>query len=220
MYQLCHCRRRHTADDAQDVQRSVCQDKATMNGSTVQQQQQRMIDMLQLRSDELSAENGKLRMQMTRADRQLPGQVQSDQFSSHMSGHQQNEYTPSRASMAMHQHASQAGGLSKGAPFRAAGQSQAGPALFIDRWDCTCTHRCMTQWAALAWLAKACCLSATATMGLCHVVLYSSFREYDISVSVSKMKRNFKLVTGQLGSCICLTSGLATYFVFQFCVNP
>ena len=99
-----------------------------------------MIDMLQLRSDELSAENGKLRMQMARAGKQLPGQLQHDHPFGHVSGHQQNEYMPSHTTMAMHQHASQAGGLSEGGPLRAAGQSQAGPASYTDRWVGTSTR--------------------------------------------------------------------------------
>ena len=111
-----------------------------MGGTAAQQQQQRMIDMLKLRSDELSAENGKLRMQMARADRQLPGQLQNDYPFSHVSGQRQTEYMPTRASMAMHQHALQSGGFSEGGPLRAAGQSQAGPAPYTDRCVCTCIH--------------------------------------------------------------------------------
>ena len=99
------------------------------------QQQQRMIDMLQLRSDELSAENGKLRMQMARGDRQLPGQLQDDYPFSRMSSPQQNECMPSHAAMTMHEHASQAGQFSEGGPLRAAAQSQAGPASYPDRWE-------------------------------------------------------------------------------------
>ena len=44
-----------------------------MDGAMAQQQQQMIMDMLQLRSDELSAQNGKPRTQMARGDRQLPG---------------------------------------------------------------------------------------------------------------------------------------------------
>lgn len=137
------CRRRHSADDAQQNEQSVCQDKASMDGATAQQQQQqRLIDLLQLRSDELSAENGKLRVQMARADKQLPGQLQNDYPFSHMSGRQQNDYTGSRAALAMHQHqhASQPGGASPAGPLRPAGQCQAGHAPYTDRYStCTCT---------------------------------------------------------------------------------
>ena len=49
----------------------MCHDKAIMDSATAQHQQQRMISMLQLRIDELSAQSGKLRLQMARADRQL-----------------------------------------------------------------------------------------------------------------------------------------------------
>ena len=61
-----------------DVSDSMCHDKAIMDSATAQHQQQRMISMLQLCIDELSAQNGKLRLQMARADRQLPRQLQND----------------------------------------------------------------------------------------------------------------------------------------------
>ena len=99
-----------------------------MDGATAQQQQ-RMIDMLQLRSDELTAENGKLRMQMAKGDKQLPGQLQSDYPFSQMSSPKQNEY------MATHQHALPAGGFNKGWPLRAAGQSQVEAASYSERWE-------------------------------------------------------------------------------------
>ena len=108
-----------------------------MDGATAQQQQQ-MMDMLQLRSDELSAENGKLRMRMARGDRQLPKQLHNDYRFSQVFSPQQNERMPSMrlsAATVTHQHALQARGFSDGGPSRAAGQSQAGPALYPDRWE-------------------------------------------------------------------------------------
>ena len=134
-----HCRRRHSADAAHKNEQS---DKSPMDNfatSQQQQQQQRLIDLLQLRSDELSAENGKLRVQMARADKQLPGQLQSDYPFSHMSGLQQNDYTGSHAALGMQQHALQPGGASPAGPLRPAGQFQAGHVPYTDRWDCPCT---------------------------------------------------------------------------------
>lgn len=133
------CRRRQSADDAHKNEQSVCHDTASVNGATAQQQQQRLIDLLQLRSDELSAENGKLRVQMARADKQLPGQLLSGYPFSHMSGPQQNDTTSSRAALAMHQQALQPGGASPAGPLRPAGQFQAGHVPYTDRWDCPCT---------------------------------------------------------------------------------
>jgi len=48
-------------------------------------QQQRMIDLLKLRSDELSAENGKLRLQVASESKQWqpPEQLSNDYISSH-----------------------------------------------------------------------------------------------------------------------------------------
>ena len=65
------------------------------------QQPQRIKDVLQLRSDELSAENEQLRMQ-------------NDYPFSQMFSARQNEYMPSHATMAMHQHASPAGVPTRG----------------------------------------------------------------------------------------------------------
>lgn len=138
-----YCRRCHSADAAQKNEQSVCHDKSPTDNATSQQQQQqqRLIDLLQLRSDELSAENGKLRVQMARADKQLPGQLQSDYPFSHMSGPQQKDYTGSRAALGMQQHALQPGGASPAGPLRPAGQFQAGHVPYTDRWDCLCTNQ-------------------------------------------------------------------------------
>ncbi len=48
-------------------------------------QQQRMIDLLKLRSDELSAENGKLRLRVASESKrwQPPDQLPNDHISSH-----------------------------------------------------------------------------------------------------------------------------------------
>ena len=91
--------------------------KQQMDGATAQQQQQ-MFDMLQLRSDELSAENGKLRMRMVRGDRQLPKQLHNDYRFSQVFSPQQNERMPSMrlsAATVTHQHVLQARGFRRGA---------------------------------------------------------------------------------------------------------
>ena len=126
----------HSADDIQDTQQSTYQERATRGGGTTQQQQ-KMTDMLQLRSDELSAENARLRMQMARADKQLPAQLQHDNPFSHMSGQQQHEYTAagSHAALGMQQHASRAGGLSYARPLSTNGLHRAGEISHTDRWD-------------------------------------------------------------------------------------
>ena len=104
-----------------------------------------MIDLLQLRSDELSAENGELRMQMARAVNQLPvqqpvqlpGQLPGQNVYpfSQTRGQLQNEYSPSHAALAVHQHASQAGGLSCVRPLSPNGLPQAAHVSYMDRWD-------------------------------------------------------------------------------------
>ena len=71
-----HCCRRHSADDVcSEAQPDPCHLHSSSNDLT--NQQQRMIDLLKLRSDELSTENAKLRLRVATgsASKQLPEQV-------------------------------------------------------------------------------------------------------------------------------------------------
>lgn len=134
-----HCCRMHQfADDTQGTQHS----DATRDGA---QQQRRMTDLLQLRSDELSAENAKLRMKLAQADKQLPAQLpaqlQHDYPFCHMSGQLQHGYSASHAALGLQQHASQTGGLSSATPLSTLGLPRAGQVSHTDRWaflHCTC----------------------------------------------------------------------------------
>ena len=84
------CRRRHSADDVcSEAQPDPGQLHSSSNDLT--HQQQRMIDLLKLRSDELSTENAKLRLRVATesASRQLPEQVSK-------------QYTPGHAAVSMH----------------------------------------------------------------------------------------------------------------------
>ena len=135
--QMTFCRRRQAAGDMRHKQQ-VEQEAEPGLDADLTQQQQRLIDLLQLRSDELSAENGELRMQITRADRKLPGQLHSNYpLSQPQTGYTSNRL-PGQLHSSSQQHASDCASPMS-ADLRPFGISQAGLASQADRYACECT---------------------------------------------------------------------------------
>ena len=99
------CRRRHSADDTDFTH---VKHRPRHDNAELANQQQRMIDLLQLRSDELSAENGKLRLEVAAAgSNRQPSQSEKSQQLQH-------DYVLSHAAIPtmqspQHIHVSQAG---------------------------------------------------------------------------------------------------------------
>ena len=140
------CRRRQSADDMHKQQQTDREPEAGIDAELTQQQQ-RLIDLLQLRSDELSAENGELRMQITRADRKLPGQLQSKHPISPLQTDYSSKQLPGQLQSGLQQHAPDSGSAMS-ASLRPFGGSQAGLASHADRYVCSLWVR--TQYDSLA----------------------------------------------------------------------
>lgn len=129
---------RHSAKTVQDELQSRGQPEAV--DADLRQQQQRVIDVLQLRSDELSAENGKLRMQMAMADQKLIGTLQNGYISEQLPWQLHNDCNPSRVALPVQQPAAETGLMSAGTAATLDGVAYAAQAPYAYRWGPEPTH--------------------------------------------------------------------------------